>query len=344
MTIIYFILVLSITIFIHELGHFIFAKKAGIYVYEFCVGMGPRIIKWKRKNDETEYGIRLFPIGGFCSMAGEEVEVDEKVPIDKRLQSKTWLQRFLTVVAGVMFNFIFAIVIFFIFGLFNGNPNNTPLIKEVSLESPAYVSGIQKGDIITKINNVKVNTIDRLMIEYQVVYGSELNLEVKRDNEILNIKINPIQVDDGYIYGFSLDDSVEKGFIPAIKYAFGNFISLINQMVVIISYLFTGKLSLSSLSGPIGIYNIVGQSAQAGLLEVIYLIGYLSLNVGFINLLPIPAFDGGRILFLIIEKIRRKPIKANVENMIHSIGFILLMILMIIITYNDIVRFIIKWV
>lgn len=342
MTIIYFILVLSITIFIHELGHFIFAKKAGIYVYEFCVGMGPRIIKWKRKNDETEYGIRLFPIGGFCSMAGEEVEVDEKVPIDKRLQSKTWLQRFLTVVAGVMFNFIFAIVIFFIFGLFNGNPNNTPLIKEVSLESPAYVSGIQKGDIITKINNVKVNTIDRLMIEYQVVYGSELNLEVKRDNEILNIKINPIQVDDGYIYGFSLDDSVEKGFIPAIKYAFGNFISLINQMVVIISYLFTGKLSLSSLSGPIGIYNIVGQSAQAGLLEVIYLIGYLSLNVGFINLLPIPAFDGGRILFLIIEKIRRKPMKANVENMIHSIGFILLMILMIIITYNDIVRFIIK--
>lgn len=342
MTIIYFILVLSITIFIHELGHFIFAKKAGIYVYEFCVGMGPRIIKWKRKNDETEYGIRLFPIGGFCSMAGEEVEVDEKVPIDKRLQSKTWLQRFLTVVAGVMFNFIFAIVIFFIFGLFNGNPNNTPLIKEVSLESPAYVSGIQKGDIITKINNVKVNTIDRLMIEYQVVYGSELNLEVKRDNEILNIKINPIQLDDGYIYGFSLDDSVEKGFIPAIKYAFGNFISLINQMVVIISYLFTGKLSLSSLSGPIGIYNIVGQSAQAGLLEVIYLIGYLSLNVGFINLLPIPAFDGGRILFLIIEKIRRKPMKANVENMIHSIGFILLMILMIIITYNDIVRFIIK--
>jgi len=344
MTIIYFILVLSITIFIHELGHFIFAKKAGIYVYEFCVGMGPRILKWKRKNDETEYGIRLFPIGGFCSMAGEEVEVDEKIPIDKRLQSKTWLQRFLTVVAGVMFNFIFAIIIFFIVGLFNGNPNNTPLIKEVSLESPAYVSGIQKGDIITKINNVKVNTIDRLMIEYQVVYGSELNLEVKRDNEILNIKINPIQVDDGYIYGFSLDDSVEKGFIPAIKYAFGNFISLINQMVVIISYLFTGKLSLSSLSGPIGIYNIVGQSAQAGLLEVIYLIGYLSLNVGFINLLPIPAFDGGRILFLIIEKIRRKPMKANVENMIHSIGFILLMILMIIITYNDIVRFIIKWV
>jgi len=342
MTIIYFILVLSITIFIHELGHFIFAKKAGIYVYEFCVGMGPRILKWKRKNDETEYGIRLFPIGGFCSMAGEEVEVDEKIPIDKRLQSKTWLQRFLTVVAGVMFNFIFAIIIFFIVGLFNGNPNNTPLIKEVSLESPAYVSGIQKGDIITKINNVKVNTIDRLMIEYQVVYGSELNLEVKRDNEILNIKINPIQVDDGYIYGFSLDDSVEKGFIPAIKYAFGNFISLINQMVVIISYLFTGKLSLSSLSGPIGIYNIVGQSAQAGLLEVIYLIGYLSLNVGFINLLPIPAFDGGRILFLIIEKIRRKPMKANVENMIHSIGFILLMILMIIITYNDIVRFIIK--
>lgn len=342
MTIIYFVLVLSVTIFIHELGHFIFAKKAGIYVYEFCIGMGPRILKFKRKNDETEYGLRLFPIGGFCSMAGESVEVDDKVPENRRLQSKTWLQKFLTVVAGVMFNFIFAIIIFFIVGLVSGYPNNDPIIKEVSKDTPAYVSGLQPGDEIVRVNGVKVNTIDRLMIEYQVGYGETLELDVKRGNQTLDIKVEPVKVEEGYLYGFSLDDSIETGFIAAVKYAFGNFASLINQMAVIITYLFTGKLSLSSLSGPIGIYNIVGESAEAGLINVIYLIGYLSINVGFINLLPIPAFDGGRILFLIIEKIIRKPIKPNVENMIHNIGFILLMILMIAITYNDIVRFIIK--
>ena len=342
MTLIYFILVLSITIFVHELGHFIFAKKAGIYVYEFCIGMGPRIFKFKRKNDETEYGIRLFPIGGFCSMAGESVEVDENVPEDKRLQNKTWLQRFLTVVAGVMFNFIFAFIILFIVGLINGKPNDKTIISNVLENSPAYISGLQANDIITKLNGVKVNNVDRLMIEYQVNYGKDLNLEVKRDGEVKNITIKPIEVDGSYQYGFSLDNSIDKGFIAAIDYAFSKFISLINQMVVIIGYLFTGKLSLSSLSGPIGIYNIVGESAKAGLINIIYLIGYLSINVGFINLLPLPAFDGGRLLFLIIEKIRRKPVDAKIENTVHAVGMVLLMILMIAITYNDIIRFVIK--
>lgn len=342
MTIIYFILVLSVTIFVHELGHFIFAKKAGIYVYEFCIGMGPRIFKFKRKNDETEYGIRLFPIGGFCSMAGESVEIDEKVPENRRMQSKTWLQRFLTVIAGVMFNFIFAIIILFIVGLVSGKPNSKNLVSEVLVDSPAYLSGLQKADIITSLNGVKVNNIDGLMIEYQVNYGEVLKLEVERNGKKYDINITPKIIDESYQYGFSLDNSIEKGFIAAVKYAFYKFFSLINQMIVIIGYLFTGKLSLSSLSGPIGIYNIVDQSAKAGLINVIYLIGYLSINVGFINLLPVPAFDGGRILFLIIEKLRRKPIKPSVENTIHSVGLVLLMILMVAITYNDILRFIIK--
>ena len=343
MTIIYFILVLSVTIFVHELGHFIFAKKAGIYVYEFCIGMGPRIFKFKRKNDETEYGIRLFPIGGFCSMAGESVEVDEDVPENKRMQSKTWLQRFLTIVAGVMFNFIFAFIILFIVGLFAGNPNNKPIISDIIEDSPAFIAGLQKGDLITKLDGVKVNTQDRLLIEYQVNYGDDLNLEVLRGSETVNITIKPNKIDDNtYQYGFGLDSTIKKGFFEAIKYAFSKFTSLINQMFIIISYLFTGKLSLSNLSGPVGIYNIVGQAAEAGLINVIYLIGYLSINVGFVNLLPIPAFDGGRIVFLIIEKIRKKPIDAKVENIIHSVGMVLLMILMIAITYNDIVRLIVK--
>lgn len=343
MTLIYFIIILSVTIFVHELGHFIFAKRAKIHVYEFCIGMGPRIIKWTRKNDETEYGIRLFPIGGFCSMAGESVELDEKVPKEKLLQSKTWLQRFLTIAAGVMFNFIFAIIILFIVGLINGNPNNKPIVAEVNNASYAYVAGLQSGDLITKVNGVKVNTTDRFMIEYQIHYGKDLNLTVIRDSKEVNINITPQATNDNtYQYGFSLNNDIEKGFFEAIKYAFSKFASLISQMCITILYLFTGKLSLSNLSGPIGIYNIVGESAKSGIINLIYLTGYLSINVGVINLLPLPAFDGGRLLFLIIEKIIGRPINTKVENIIHSIGFILLMLLMIAITYNDIIRFIIK--
>ena len=346
MTLIYFILVLSITIFIHELGHFIFAKRAGIYVYEFCIGMGPRIFKFKRKNDETEYGIRILPIGGFCAMAGEDTLDDENVPKEKKLMNKTWSQRFMTMVAGVMFNFIFAIILLFIIGLINGNLNNKPAVISVPNDGPAYLAGLRVDDVIIKLNNVKINTIDRLMIEYQINYGKPIELEVLRDDEILRFTITPetIESDGGtsYQYDFALDGSIEKGFFEAIEYAVTKFLSLIEQMFVTFAYLFTGKLSLSNLSGPVGIYNIVGQSAQAGILSLISLTSLLSINVGFINLLPIPAFDGGRILFLIIEKIRRKPVKPEIENRIHAVGLILLMILMIVVTYNDIVRFIIK--
>ncbi len=346
MTLIYFIIILSVTIFVHELGHFIFAKRAGIYVYEFCIGMGPRIFKFKRKNDETEYGIRILPIGGFCAMAGEDTLDDENVPKEKKLMNKTWSQRFMTMVAGVMFNFIFAIILLFIIGLINGNPNNKPAVVSVPNDGPAYLAGLRVDDVIIKLNNVKINTIDRLMIEYQINYGKPIELEVLRDDEILRFTITPetIESDGGtsYQYDFALDGSIEKGFFEAIEYAVTKFLSLIEQMFVTFAYLFTGKLSLSNLSGPVGIYNIVGQSAQAGILSLISLTSLLSINVGFINLLPIPAFDGGRILFLIIEKIRRKPVKPEIENRIHAVGLILLMILMIVVTYNDIVRFIIK--
>ena len=131
MTLLYFFIVLGITVFIHELGHFIFAKRAGIHVYEFAIGMGARIFKFNRPNDETTYSLRLFPIGGFVSMSGEEVTEDESIPVEKRMQSKTWFERFLVMVAGVTFNFILAIVLLFIIALITSAPNNKPYINGV---------------------------------------------------------------------------------------------------------------------------------------------------------------------------------------------------------------------
>ena len=324
MTIIYFILVLTITIMVHELGHFICAKKAGVYVYEFSLGMGPKILS--RKKGETDYSIRLFPIGGFVSMAGEDTS-DTKIPSDRQLCNKSILIRFVTMIAGITFNILLAIILLFIIGLFSGNPSKDTTINNIVSEYPISNTSIQIGDVITHIDNVKVSSYEDIALELTVKSGKNVNITVKHsDNNIETVNVKPIYTErgdtKGYSYGFSLDTTK----------------NLLVQMYRILYYLITGNLSFDNLSGPIGIFSIVGNAAKSGFLNIIYLIAYLCINVAVINLLPFPAFDGGRVLFLIIEKIKGSKVNPNIENAIHTIGFILLMILMIYVSYNDIIR------
>ena len=356
MTFIYFVLILGIVVFIHEFGHYLFAKRAGIYVYEFSIGMGPKIFKFNRKKkvktkkgkikyvpDETDYCIRLFPIGGFVQMAGEEVEVDEKIPEEQRFQSKTWVQKMLTVSAGVLFNFILAIIVLFIIGLVNGVSLNSTVLDQVdTAKYPALVD----GDRIIAVDGKRINNYDRLVLELQIHEEKKFTMEVKhKDGTLENVKIQPVAVYDddekllGYEYGFSITGEYRHDFVGAVKFAFGKFLSTIEQMFFIILYLITGKLSLGMLSGPVGIYNVVGTAASAGWVSLLSLLALISINVGFINFLPLPAFDGGRALFLVIEKIKGSPVNPKVENTIHNVSFILLMILMVYITYNDILKF-----
>lgn len=343
MTLIYMILMLGIIVSIHEFGHFIFAKKAGIYVYEFSIGMGPRLFKFNRKNDETEYSIRLLPIGGYVQMAGEGLEEDEQIPEEKRMQSKTWMQRFLTVIAGIMFNFILALVLLFIVGIVAGSQTNKPYITVV--DEGINSNLIKENDKILEVNGKKVIFTDTMLLRIHVNNGKPLKLKIEEENgNQKEVTLNPIEVnEDGktsYKYGIGIGSEVKKGILPALQYAFVKFVSLIAQMVMVIGYLFTGKLGISSLSGPVGIFGVVGESAKAGLINLIYLTGFISLNVGFMNLLPIPALDGGRILFLIIEKIKGCKVDIKVENTIHTIGFAILILLMVVITFNDILRII----
>lgn len=328
---------------IHELGHFIFAKKAGVYVYEFSIGMGPRLLKFKRKNDETEYSIRLFPIGGFVSMAGEDMEEDSNIPKEKQLVNKKWMPRFLTMFAGILFNFLLAIFLLFVIALISGTPVSKPIIDYIDPTYEISNTELKQGDIVTKINGKKISSKDDLLLELQINVGKTIEIEV---NNNYSVKVNPaLVIENGqtsYLYGFSLKNDYESGVFNAIKYAFIKTFSLIKQLFLIIIYLITGKLSLNNLSGPIGIYSVVAEVSKTGILNILYLIAYLCINVGFINLLPIPAFDGCRILFLIIEKIKGNKVNQKIENMIHSIGFVFLMLLMILITYNDILRLIIK--
>ncbi|MDD3453614.1 MAG: RIP metalloprotease RseP [Bacilli bacterium] len=342
MTIIYFVIILGITIMIHELGHFLLAKKNGVYIYEFAIGMGPQIFKFKRKNDETIYSIRLFPIGGFVSMAGEDMD-DEDIPKDKQLINKSWFQKFSVLIAGVLFNFVLAIILLFIVGLINGVPSSRPVVADISKDYNLYNTNMEVGDVITKINETKVSSNDILALLLQIYSGKTINIQVQhKDGKLEVIEAIPTKITENdteaYVYGFNLDIKYEYGIISSLKYSFEKTGSLINQMAHIIGYLITGKLSLKTLSGPVGIYQVVGQAASSGLSSVLYLIAYLCINVGFVNIIPIPAFDGGRILFLIIEKVKGSKIDSKIENRIHTIGFILLMFLMLLVTYNDILR------
>ena len=335
MTIIYFILILGITITIHEFGHFIFAKKSGIHCYEFSIGMGPRLLKFNRKNDETDYCLRLFPIGGYVSMAGEQNDTDENVAKDKHFINKPWHQKLIVVLAGVTFNFLLAIVLLFIVGLINGVPSYKAQVGDVIAGSPAALAGLQEGAIINKINDQKVASADMFTLYFQKANGKEITLETDKGT----YTIKPSKNKD-YTYGFKMGGVVEKGFIPALKYSFWKFYSLIVQMIFVIGYLITGNLGLNNLAGPVGIYNIVGQSAEAGFINVVFLTALICINVGLINLLPFPAFDGFRAVLLIIEKITKKKINSKFETIVNGVGLVLLILLMIVITYNDILRLI----
>ena len=346
MTLVYFILILGIIVLVHEFGHFIFAKMFGVHVYEFSIGMGPKIFGKKRKNkkDETEYCLRAIPIGGFVQLAGEEVDDDKSVPKNKKMYNKPIWQRFLIMFFGAGNNFILAFLILLFCGMFYGAPNMDPVVNKLTEGYPMQEAGIEIGDRFLKVNGDKVSTVDDVRIYLSVVTpGEPITFEMQKETgEIITYEVSPQKEEidgvESYKFGIEFVVGNEKGFFAPIKYAFEKTGSLFKQMIITFKLLFTGKVGMENLSGPVGIYSIVGQTRSAGFESVLQLIALLSINVGFINLIPFPAFDGGRILFLIIEKIKGSPVNPKIENIFHSIGFILLLLLLIFITFNDIVR------
>ena len=341
-SLILFIFILGIIVLVHEFGHFLFSKLFGVYVYEFSIGMGKRL--WFKKKGDTEYSIRAVPLGGYVSLAGEEVEDDEKVPKDKKLQDKKVWQRFLIMFAGAGFNFVLALVLLFISALIFGSISTKPIIGTVMEEYPAYEAGLREGDLILEINNVKVKSWDVAMWEIQMSEGATLDFyieDINGNNKTISVTPLEEENEDGsttYKYGIGMNTKRDRGLIPSATYAFNKMGSTFKLMEETIKSLFTGEVGVNELSGPVGIFTVVDQQKEAGIENIIYLIAFLSVNVGVINLLPFPAFDGGRILFLIIEKIKGSPVSSRVENTIHQIGFYLLLLLMLYVTCNDIFR------
>lgn len=343
MTLILFLLILGLIVFIHEFGHFIMAKKNGIYVYEFSLGFGPKLFSFKRKNDETEYMIKLIPLGGYVMLAGETNEDDKSIRDDQKLYNKGFLAKISVMVAGVFNNFVLGFILLFIIGLAFGTDFSTNKLDDIPKDYPLYKAGARDGDLVTKIDNVNIKNYDDIQVALALANYKKINITVKKkDNKEYTYKIKPIKdkEDGNYYYGIGIQIKTGKGIIDAFKYAYTKFISIFKGLIIIIISLFTGKLGLNSLSGPVGIYTVVGEASKGSMAvyNLLYLTAYLSINVGFMNILPFPAFDGGQAFLLIIEKITGKKISMKIKSAINSVGFVLLMILMVYVTIKDILR------
>ena len=349
LTLLILIIILSLIIVIHEFGHFIAAKRGGVYVDEFSLGMGPSIFKYKPKNSETTYSLRAFPIGGFVSMAEREDPDNKKIKKNRVLENKSFLRRLLVLLNGIIFNCFLAIFLFFISGLLYGKPVNNTTIARIEEGSPAYISGLEVGDTIVKVNGNNIDSLDDFLLEASAkkLKDSYTFTVEKQDGTTKVITITPTisEVDGEEVrkYGIGFGGTThEKGFKNAVNYAFEGFYSNSVTMIKIVGSLFTGDVKLKSLSGPVGIYTVIDQVKSQGFETILYLTAYLSINVAIINLIPVPVFDGGKVLLLLIEKINRKKTNEKLEYILNLVGFGIMILLMIYVTFNDIIRLVVK--
>ncbi|MFA6601680.1 MAG: site-2 protease family protein [Candidatus Paceibacterota bacterium] len=361
LTTLIFLIVLAVLIFVHELGHFLIAKWNGIRVDEFKIGFGPKLLAWGK--GETKYGLNLIPFGGFVKIHGENPDDDSISGPDKKrsfVHKKGW-QKILVLAAGVSFNFIFAWLIYVIvfssgvtasttlFDKYQTSFKNTRIIVSgISAKSPAETAGLKVGDILTGLNQQETISVTDIQNSAQTSEGRTLTLKYLREDKSGSVEITPVQgiIEGRYALGISMDNvgDLRLPFFSAI-YEGGRYtLIMIRETTVgllhFFGQIFQGQANFAEVSGPIGIAGIVGSAAQMGFTYLLMITALISINLGVINFIPFPALDGGRILFVLIEGIIRRPIAPKYANTVNATGFVLLMILMVIVTYKDIVKLI----
>ena len=411
MTSIAFIIMFGVLVFFHELGHLYFAKRAGILCRDFAIGFGPKLFSFKR--NETLYTIRLFPIGGYVKMAGEDGEIIsikpgqrvglllnaknevekiytkgfasipnvkvievESADLEKKLEisgrdemgeisvyqvwdccevmlgkesyqiapthrqfhAKKLSQRALTIFAGPAMNFLLAFVLFTFLALFQGIPSEKPIMGQLTPDGAALQAGLAEGDKILSINGTSVQSWENVVGIVRENPEQVLTFEVERADETMTFQVTPSRVEEeGKSVGkIGAYQPREKSPVQAFKYGVVETVDWTKRILDSVGKLITGQFSIQDLSGPVGIYNYTDEVVQSGFYTFINWMAFLSINLGIMNLLPLPALDGGRLLFFAIEGIRGKPIDPQKEGMVHFIGFALLMLLMIAVTWNDI--------
>lgn len=415
-TVIAFIVIFGALVFFHELGHLIFAKRAGILCREFAIGFGPKI--FSHKKNETIYTIRLLPIGGFVRMAGEDpemieikpghriglildqvgqitkiilnnkekfpnarvievesadIEHDLKIkgyvdgeddhlqtfsiardavlvedgietqiaPFDRQFASKTLGQRTMAIFAGPFFNFVLAFFVFMIIAFLQGVPSSEPMLGKVTEDGTAIKAGLKEGDIVHSIDGTEITSWQDVVEMIRKNPNKELEFSIERAGVTQEISVTPEATDvEGEKIGLiGVYSPVEKSPLKAISYGFEETYFWTKEIFFMLGKLVTGEFSIDALSGPVGIYKSTDTVAKSGIYYLMKWAGILSINLGIMNLLPIPALDGGRLMFFAVEALRGKPIDRQKEGMVHFIGFALLMLLMLVVTWNDIQRF-----
>jgi len=338
MGIILAILVFGLIIFVHELGHFLLAKANGIRVDEFSMGMGPRL--WSFVKGETRYSLKLFPIGGSCAMGEDDVNDME----EGSFNSKSVWARISVVAAGAIFNFLFALIFAIVIVGYTGY--DKPIVSDVIEGFPAQEAGMQAGDRIVRIDGKKINLWREISFHNMFHQGETVDVVYERDGKKHEVTLTPKQDEDGnYLLGVTSPKAYEKAnFFTAIEYGAYEVKFRITTTIESLKMLFTGAVGVDQLSGPVGIVDVMDetyqQTKQYGfvvvLLQMLDMGVLLSANLGVMNLLPFPALDGGRLVFLFVEAIRRKRVPADKEGWVHAIGMILLLILMAFVMFNDI--------
>ena len=341
-TILIAIVFFSLIIFVHELGHFLTARLFKVTVHEFAIGMGPKIVSWGKK--ETEYSIRAIPVGGFCSMEGEDEASNDEGSFSK----KPWYARFIILASGAAMNLLLGFVICIAFVCIyysNGVPTTT--VDSVLPQAPA-AEFLQPGDRVVEVNGQQTNILLDINFAMQSNGSKEIEITVKRDGERVTGKVKPYTdtYSDGTVrYAVGFSGRVETlNFFNVLRESF--YQTVWNGKIVFVSLgmLISGQAGVNEVSGPVGVVSVMNEAAKPGgllgLINILSIASLISVNIGIMNLLPLPALDGGRILFVLVEAVRRKPIPPEKEGIVHAAGMILLIGLMVFATWNDIMKLI----
>ena len=349
MTIVYFLLLLTVIISIHEFGHLLAAKLFGVYCHEFSFGMGPLLLK--KKGKETQYSIRAIPIGGYVAMAGDEtnqeVYPDVEVPVDRTLPNKPWWQKVIIMLAGVTMNFLLAFLIFSMVMLSYGEVQLSPkaIVGEVVENSPAAKAGFEVGDVIVKITQEDGRSIEPKtfsdMQTFGIGYDGKEVYTVDRNGTIIDLEVIPELDEESGLYLIGIrsgePEVISVNFLNCWKYGFTHMIDMMKTMFTTIGTLIRGR-GLNQLSGPVGIYQAAGTYAKQGFSVFLQLMAMLSVNIGIFNLLPLPVLDGGQVVITLVEAIARRQISEKIKTAVMAACWVLLIALMLYVTWNDIMK------
>ncbi len=342
----YFIIILlvfGVLIFIHELGHFLTARACGVTVNEFAIGMGPKIFSWNSKKHGTKYALRLFPIGGFVSMKNED-GLDESVSPDDEgaFCNKSVPKRMLITIAGAAMNLLLGFIIMMVIVFATKNLGSTKIARFA--ENAPSAQWLCVDDEILKVGNTRVHTWNELAYEIMNAGYEPVDITVKRGGEkiILRDVVFSTFEDSGATFGqYDFAPYAEEATLPNLaKHSFYRSLSTVKMVLDSVKGLVTGRFGMDAVSGPVGVVGVVESVSKQGFMSFLYIVSVLTINLGVFNLIPFPALDGGRFLFLAVEGVRGKPINKNIESYINFIGLMMLFAFMIFVTCKDILNLI----